>query len=140
MNTCIDTYIPIREARSINGLPWINQEIRRLMGGRRSIESARPGPIDIQTKRSSSSTKTWCAGYQICLTRNIAGIFLVCSKVNTKNHYSLLKHSRQDNSGTTSLKANEQKFNSNTDKVNTLNQQFQSHPSSLVLAPCSPQP
>ena len=48
------------------------------------------------------------------------------TKVNTKKLYTLLKHSRQDNSGITSLKANGQTFTSDIDKVNTLDLQFQS--------------
>ena len=31
LQQAIDTHIPVRKARSRDGLPWINQEIRRLM-------------------------------------------------------------------------------------------------------------
>ena len=55
------------------------------------------------------------------------------TKVNTKKLYSLLKHSKQDNSGISSLKANRKTFTADVDKANTLNQQFHS-----VFSPKSP--
>ena len=45
------------------------------------------------------------------------------TKVSTKELYSLLNHSRQDNSGITSLKVNGQTFTSDENKVNTITQQ-----------------
>ena len=47
--------------------------------------------------------------------------------------YYFLKHSKQDNSGITSLKANGQTFTSDADEAYSLNQQFQS-----VFSPKSP--
>ena len=47
------------------------------------------------------------------------------NRVNTKKLYSLLKHSKQDNSGIPSLNAHGQALTSDADKANTLNQQFQ---------------
>ena len=49
------------------------------------------------------------------------------TKVNTKKPYPLLKHSKQDNSGISSLKANEKTFNADVDKASTLNQQSTSY-------------
>ena len=69
--------------------------------------------------------------YEKC-TRDILGIQQEAddldtpAKVNTKKFYSLLKHSKQDNSGITSLRANGKTFTSDADKANTLNNQFQS--------------
>ncbi|MCG8078525.1 MAG: reverse transcriptase family protein, partial [Candidatus Thiodiazotropha taylori] len=54
-------------------------------------------------------------------------------KVNTKKLYSLLKHSRQDNNGISSLKASGKTVTSDADKAQTLNNQFQS-----VFSPKSP--
>ena len=55
------------------------------------------------------------------------------TKGNTKNLYSLLKHSKQDNSGISSLKANAKTFTADVDKANFLNRQFHS-----VFSPKSP--
>ena len=55
------------------------------------------------------------------------------TKVNTKKLYSLLKHSKQDTSGISSLKTNGKTFTADVDKANTLNQQFHS-----VFSPKSP--
>ena len=55
------------------------------------------------------------------------------TKVNTKKLYSLLKHSKQDISGVSSLKANGKTFTADVDKATTLNQQFHS-----VFSPKSP--
>ena len=48
------------------------------------------------------------------------------TKVNIKKLYSLLKHSKQDNSGISSLKVTGRTFTANADKANSLNQHFQS--------------
>ena len=48
------------------------------------------------------------------------------TKVNTKKLYSLLKHSKQDSSGISSLKVTGRTFTADTDKADSLNQQFQS--------------
>ena len=48
------------------------------------------------------------------------------TKVNTKKLYSLLKHSKQDNSGISSLKVTGRTFTADADKADSINQQFQS--------------
>ena len=141
----IDTYIPIRKARSRDGLPWINQEIRRLMRKRdrhykRWTRSNRPVDhkkfLDYKhlVRRVSETAYEKYIGDILGLQQEADDPDLdTPTKVNTKKLYSLLKHSRQDNSGITSLKANGQTFTSDTDKANTLNLQFQS-----VFSPKSP--
>ena len=54
-------------------------------------------------------------------------------KVNTKKLYTLLKHSKQDSIGISSLKATGKTLSSEPDKANALNLQFQS-----VFSPKSP--
>ena len=54
-------------------------------------------------------------------------------KVNTKKLYSLLKYSKQDSRGISSLKANGKTLSSEPDKANALNLQFHS-----VFSPKSP--
>ncbi|MEW8548673.1 MAG: reverse transcriptase family protein, partial [Candidatus Thiodiazotropha sp.] len=54
-------------------------------------------------------------------------------KVKTKKLYSLLKHSKQDSSGISSLKADGKTYSEDIDKANTLNRQFHS-----VFSPKSP--
>ena len=139
----IDTFIPIRKARPKNGLPWINQEIRRLMRRRdkhykRWTRSCRP--IDQKkfleykhlVRRVSEMAYEKYIG-DILGIQQEADDLDTPAKVNTKKLYSLLKHAKQDNGGITSLKANGKTFTSDADKANTLNNQFQS-----VFSPKSP--
>ena len=132
----IDTYIPIREARTRNGLPWINKEIRRLMLRRDKYYKrwARSCRRTDQKKfieyknlvRRVSEMAYEKYSWDVLGLQQESDDLDPPTKVNTKKLYSLLKHSKQDNSGITPLKANGQTVTSDADKANTLNQQFQS--------------
>ena len=132
----IDTHIPIRKARSNNGLLWINQEIRRLISRRDRyykiwVRSRRPTDqkkfIEYKhlVRQVSDMAYVKYIGDILGLQQE-ADDLDIPTKVSTKELYSLLNHSRQDNSGITSLKANGQTFTSDGDKVNTITQQFTS--------------
>ena len=131
----IDTYIPIHKARTQNGLPWINQEICRFMRKRdkyykRWARSCRHTDQNKLLEYKHLVRRVSEMAYEKYMG-DILGIqqesddLDTPTKVNTKKLYSLLKVSKQDNSGITPLTANGQTF-THADKANTLNQQFQS--------------
>ena len=139
----IDTYIPIRKARSRNGLQWINQEIRRLMRKRdRRYKRWTRSCIPVDENKFLEYKHLVRRVSEFAYEKYVGGILGLQqeaedpdtpTKVNTKKLYSLLKHSKQDISGITLLKANGRTFTSDAGKANTLNQQFQS-----VFSPKSP--
>ena len=122
---------------------WINQEIRRLFRRRdkyykRWTRSNRP----TDRKKFLEYKKLVCQVSERAYERYISDILGINpetddlpspTKVNTKKLYSLLKHSKQDISGVSSLKANGKTFTADVDKASTLNQQFHS-----VFSPKSP--
>lgn len=139
----IDTFIPIRQAGTRDGFPWINQEIRRLMRRRDKLYRrwSRSGRSDDQKKfldQKHLVRRVSDRAYQKYLS-DILGVsdgeddLDAPPKVKTKKLYSLLKHSKQDSGGITTLKANDKTYSMDFDKANALNGQFNS-----VFSPKSP--
>ena len=139
----IHTVIPYRKAITRDGLPWKNQEIRRLIRRRdkyfkRWTRSTWPTDckklLEYKHLVHQVSERAYESYIRDILRINPETDDLTSpTKVNTKKLYFLLKHSKQDNSGISSLKANGKTFTADVDKVNTLNQQFHS-----VFSPKSP--
>ena len=112
----IDTCIPVHKAGSSNGIPWVNQEIRRLMhrGDKYYKHWTRSGRPTDQKKILDYKhlvRRVFERAYEKFIG-DILGLNQETDdldtppKVNTKKLYSLLKHSKQDSRGISSLKAN----------------------------------
>ena len=141
----IDKFIPVRKAGTRDGFPWINQEIRRLIRKRDKLykrwsRSGRPYDHNKFLEQKHLVRRVSKRAYEKYLG-DILGFnnerdgqnMREPPKVKTKKLYSLLKHSKQDSGSIASLKKDGQTVSTKTDKVNTLNIQFQS-----VFSPKTP--
>ena len=139
----IDTCIPVHKAGSHNGLPWVNQEIHHLVRRRDKYykpwtRSGRPTDqkkfLDYKHLLRHKSERAYekYIGDILGLNQETDDLDTP-PKVSNKKLYSLLKHSKQDSRGISSLKANGKTLSSEPDKANALNLQFQS-----VFSPKSP--
>ena len=127
----IDTCIPVRKAGSRNGLPWVNQEIRRFIYRRdkyfkRLTRSGRPTDqkkiLDYKHLVRRVSERAYEKYIGDILGLNKETDYLdTPPKVNFMKLYSLLKHSKQDSRGISSLKANGKTLSSEPDKANAQN-------------------
>ncbi|MCG7865188.1 MAG: hypothetical protein JAY74_02330 [Candidatus Thiodiazotropha taylori] len=134
LDSGIKQFVPIKKLSSKRSLPWITQEIRRLIRKRDNLYH----------KQKSGSNKDRCHFKQVkhLVQRKIkiahenylADILGVgsgdgdeSSGFTSKKLFNLIKNSRQDNRGISTLKDSENILHSeNVKKANLLNSQFQS--------------
>ena len=139
------TYIPSKNARQKNGLPWVNRDIRRLIRSRdRQYRKHRKtgNPKDKLLFRElkhkvQQQIRTAYHHY----VEDILGLTTepgnnTHSKPDTKKLFTLLKHSKKDSQSIPPLQSNGKTFSDTTEKADILNNQFQSvfspkHPLSL---------
>ena len=133
----IDKFIPTREAVTLDGFPWINQEMRRLMRKRNKLykRMKRSGRLN-DTKKFLEYKHLVRMVTDRAYERYLGDILGINTtteqeensspKVNTKKMYSLLKHSKQDSSAVDPLKSDGRTLSDDCEKSNALNRQFQS--------------
>ena len=102
----IEKFIPVRKAGTRDGFSWINQEIRRLLHKRdkfykRMKRSSRPSDskkfheYKHLVRRVTDRAYEWYLGDILGLNATDSPEENLSPKENTKNLYSLLKHSKQ---------------------------------------------
>ena len=122
--------IPAKLIRGKSSLPWITQEIRRLIRKRDSLYTKfkKTGQIDLKTQFQTLRQKIKRKikdSYQAYL-ENLLGLNEEEDKCDNKKLFSFLKNSRRDQQGTPPLK-HENKLHSDTKtKANLFNEQFNS--------------
>ena len=122
--------IPAKLIRGKSSLPWITQEIKRLIRKRDSLyrKFKRSGDSDIKTKFQTlrqQIKKKIKDSYQAYL-ENLLGLNDEDSKCDSKKLFSFLKNSRCDQQGTPPLKHDNILYSDTKTKANLFNQQFNS--------------
>ena len=129
--------IPSKLIRGKSSLPWITQEIKRLIHKRDSLYAKfkKTGDSDIRTKfqtlrqQIKKKIKDSYQGY----LENLLGLTDNDSTCDSKKLFSFLKNSRRDQQGIPPLKQNDVLHSDTKTKANIFNQQFNS-----VFTPESP--
>ena len=139
LDSGIQQFVPIKKLSSKCSLPWITQEIRRLMRKRDKLyQKQKTGSgkdrchfkrvkhlVQLKIKISYENYLADILGVGSC-DENGGSVF------SPKKLFSLIKNSRQDNRGISTLRDSENILHSgNVKKANLLNSQFQSVFSSL---------
>ena len=139
LDSGIQQFVPIKKLSSKCSLPWITQEIRRLMRKRDKLyQKQKTGSgkdrchfkrvkhlVQLKIKISYENYLADILGVGSCDENEGSGF-------SPKKLFSLIKNSRQDNRGISTLRDSENILHSgNVKKANLLNSQFQSVFSSL---------
>ena len=122
--------IPTKLIRGKSSLPWITQEIKRLIRKRDSLYTnfKKTGRHDIKTQFQTlrqQIKKKIKASYQAYLN-NLLGITNEEDKCDSKKLFSFLKNSRRDQQGTPPLKHDNILHTDTKTKANLFNNQFNS--------------
>ena len=130
LDKLVQECIPAKLIRGKSSLPWITQEIKRLIRKRDSLyrKFKRSGDSDIKTKFQTlrqQIKKKIKDSYQAYL-ENLLGLNDEDSKCDSKKLFSFLKNSRCDQQGTPPLKHDNILYSDTKTKANLFNQQFNS--------------
>ena len=130
LDKLVQECIPAKLIRGKSSLPWITQEIKRLIRKRDSLyrKFKRSGDSDIKTKFQTlrqQIKKKIKDSYQAYL-ENLLGLNDEDSKCDSKKLFSFLKNSRCDQQGTPPLKQDNILYSDTKTKANLFNQQFNS--------------
>ena len=122
--------IPSKLIRGKSSLPWITQEIKRLIRKRDSLYAKfkKSGDLDIKTKFQTlrqQIKKKIKESYQAYL-ENLLGLNDRDNVCDSKKLFSFLKNSRRDQQGTPPLKHDDILYSDTKTKANLFNQQFNS--------------
>ena len=130
LDKLVQECIPAKLIRGKSSLPWITQEIKRLIRKRDSLyrKFKRSGDSDIKTKFQTlrqQIKKKIKDSYQAYL-ENLLGLNDEDSKCDSKKLFSFLKNSRCDQQGIPPLKHDNILYSDTKTKANLFNQQFNS--------------
>ena len=130
LDKLVQECIPAKLIRGKSSLPWITQEIKRLIRKRDSLyrKFKRSGDSDIKTKFQTlrrQIKKKIKDSYQAYL-ENLLGLNDEDSKCDSKKLFSFLKNSCCDQQGTPPLKHDNILYSDTKTKANLFNQQFNS--------------
>ena len=130
LDKLVQECIPAKLIRGKSSLPWITQEIKRLIRKRDSLyrKFKRSGDSDIKTKFQTlrqQIKKKIKDSYQAYL-ENLLGLNDEESKCDSKKLFSFLKNSRCDQQGIPPLKHDNILYSDTKTKANLFNQQFNS--------------
>ena len=138
----VSTHVPTKTLRGKKNLPWVTQELRRIMNLRDHLYQVQKNSGKDKDRQKfkkvkyevDNMIKTSHSSY----LDNIVGIIddsdpAENARPNTKKLFSYLKNCRQDSQGSAPLKENGKTCTDNVKKANLLNAQFQS-----VFTPKSP--
>ena len=130
LDKLVQECIPAKLIRGNSSLPWITQEIKRLIRKRDSLyrKFKRSGDSDIKTKFQTlrqQIKKKIKDSYQAYL-ENLLGLNDEDSKCDSRKLFSFLKNSRCDQQGTPPLKHDNILYSDTKTKANLFNQQFNS--------------
>ena len=130
LDKLVQECIPAKLIRGKSSLPWITQEIKRLIRKRDSLyrKFKRSGDSDMKTKFQTlrqQIKKKIKDSYQAYL-ENLLGLNDEDSKCDSKKLFSFLKNSRCDQQGIPPLKHDNILYSDTKTKANLFNQQFNS--------------
>ena len=130
LDKLVQECIPAKLIRGKSSLPWITQEIKRLIRKRDSLyrKFKRSGDSDIKTKFQTlrqQIKKKIKDSYQAYL-ENLLGLNDEDSKCDSKKLFSFLKNSHCDQQGIPPLKHDNILYSDTKTKANLFNQQFNS--------------
>lgn len=141
LNNLTDKWIPSKQSSIRNHLPWVNQDIKKLIRRRNraftkvkktSSSSDRKKFLDLKHLVRKKVKEAYNQYLEHILNLNNTDA-TVKTKPNTKKLYSLIKHSRQESSSIPPLKYENKLHQDDHAKATVLNTQFQS-----VFSPKSP--
>ena len=130
LDKLVQECIPAKLIRGKSSLPWITQEIKRLIRKRDSLyrKFKRSGDSDIKTKFQTlrQQIKKKIKDLYQAYLENLLGLNDEDSKCDSKKLFSFLKNSRCDQQGTPPLKHDNILYSDTKTKANLFNQQFNS--------------
>jgi len=141
LNFLTDKWIPSKLSNTRNNLPWVNQNIKRLIRRRdRTFKKAKTSGSTSDRKKFLDLKHLVRKKVKEAYNQYLENILNTSStdasrsnKPNSKRLYSFIKHSKQDSAEILPLKFKNKLHTDDMAKVTALNQQFQS-----VFSPKSP--
>ena len=131
MTQGIKKFIPHKSTKPLNGFPWITQDIKRLMSKRDRLYSKKKktgcAKLDKQFRALKHQIQREVRkAYWSYVEDIITPLDDEKPYQGMKRFWSMMKHSRSDNSGIAPLRDNGQLFTDPKEKANILNRQFES--------------
>ena len=129
----VNSNVPHKTARSKNGLPWVSQDLRRLIKKRdRAYRRMKKSAHASDTTKFKELKRTVQRGLRRAYWRHIESIVSPSDDgpsgiANCKKRFwSYIKHKRSDGNYISPLKDQGRLYSGSTDKANILNSQFKS--------------